>query len=133
MIEIVTYHSTNAKPEAAWTAFIVLPNGDYWGVRFSGATEEIAKAKAIRLWTSERERYGLNPEPTELKSCVNPWADLPSQPKPEKLTSGLGRGSHLRGKVWMRHKQSRDLIAVALTEITMYEQRGFERSGPRSK
>lgn len=135
-MQIATYKISNSVESfdvPDWLAFIVLPNGKLWDVRFSGATEEEAKLKAIELWESERVKAGLIPNDPAYSSFVDPWSEVSSSSKPEKLTSGLGRGSHLRGKTWMRHKETRDLIAVPLTEITLYESRGYERGGPRSK
>lgn len=130
--DVVTYFSANApREDLCWTAYVVLPNGEYWGVRFSGATEEIACTKAISFWTSEQQK--VNSRPLDKSPCVDPWADVRDSLPDEKFTSGLGRGSHLRGKTWMRHEETRKLIAVSLTEITMYEQRGYIRSGPRGK
>lgn len=133
MVEIITYHivSGNPKPGFEWTAYVVLPNGEYWGVRFNGSTEELAKNKAIALWTKEQEKFKrfaadepeddaiANPE-EEKATAIDPWA-TPS-----------GRGHHFAGKVWMRNKEG-ELKRVALTEIALYEKNGFKRSGPRSK
>src|ERR1700761_7688715 len=56
--DVVTYKSENAPLEGLlWLAFVILPNGKYWDVRFSGATEEEAKQKAIALWNSEQSKY----------------------------------------------------------------------------
>lgn len=110
--DVVTYFSANApREDLQWTAYVVLPNGEYWGVRFSSATEAAVIAKAISFFNAEKAKH----------SVVNdPWAEVTKQ-------------HHLANKAWMRHKESRELIRVPLTEITMYEARGYERSGPRSK
>lgn len=124
IVRYVTYSSDNADENYKWLCYVVLPNGDYWGVRFSDATEEIARTKAISTWNSEREKWAKR-EPDLLTDAFqvaagnnDPWA--PKQ-------------HHLANKVWMRHKEARNLIRVPLTEITMYEAKGYERSGPRSK
>ncbi len=116
--DVVTYHSENcARTELAWVAYVVLPNGEYWGVRFNGATEEIARTKAIATWNAEREKY------KKLEPLVtNSWDSVPEQ-----------KQHHFANKIWMRHKQDRTLVRVLLTEITMYEGKGYIRSGPRSK
>lgn len=118
-------------------AYIVLPNGEYWGVRFNGATEEIARTKAVSLWNREQGRFRLNQKPTNNKSFVKsaqPSSDGPQDGNSMPIDPWASLKQHHRaGKVWMRHKESRDLISIPLTEITMYEQRGYERGGPRSK
>lgn len=134
MIKIATFTNNDefCAPELRALAFIVLPNGEYWGVRFSGATEEMARTKAISLWTSEQQK--VNSQPLDKSPCADPWADVGGDNlSDKKFTSDLGRGSHLRGKTWMRHEETRKLIAVSLTEITMYEKQGYYRSGPRGK
>jgi hypothetical protein len=106
-------------------AYVVLPNGEYWNVRFNGATAEIARSKAIALWNKENEKWdklGLSAQADDeaLESKpLDPWA-----------TSA--KGKHFVGTVWMRHSVD-GLKRVALTEITMYEKNGYYRSGPRSK
>ncbi len=136
MTEIVTYHSTNAKPERSWTAHVVLPNGEYWGVRFDGSTEESVRTKAKSFWDSERSRSGLKPSPLELKPRVNsasPSSDDPWNTKPLSNDPwGSEKQHHFAGKIWMRHA-TEGLKRVPLTEITMYEKQGYYRSGPRGK
>src|SRR5216684_3520835 len=123
-MEIITYQtSNNVNPDMEWLAYIVLPNGEYWGVRFNGPTEEIARNKAIALWNKEREkneRHGLVPALLNKQQEIDPWA-VPSY--------GL---HHFAGKVWMRSAEG-ELKRVALTEIGMYEKNGYHRSGPRGK
>ena len=132
-IEIITYHvvSGTPKPGFEWVAYVVLPNGEYWGVRFNGSTEELVRSKATRLWAKEQERFkrfaaDIEPEDNaianpEEEKPVDPWANAPS-----------GRGHHFAGKVWMRH-ETEGLKRVPLTEIALYEKNGYYRSGPRSK
>ncbi len=120
-IEIITYkvHNGSVKPGFEWTAYVVLPNGEYWGVRFNGSTEELARSKAIALWTKERSRYEkddlLDKPSAELGLGIavptDPWSD--------------NRGKHFAGKVWMRNGET--LKRVALTEIALYEKNGFVR------
>jgi hypothetical protein len=126
--DIVTYKSDNAaRDDMVYLAYVVLPNGEYWNVRFNGPTEEIAKSKAIALWNKENakwERLGLNKsEPEEEESepvatQADPWASV-------------GRGKHFAGTVWMRNAEG--LKRVALTEIALYEKNGYHRSSPRGK
>ena len=127
MTNVATYQniSNNVSEDQRWLAYIVLPTGDFWHVRFNGATEEVAREKAIALWTKENakwERLGLNtlaPE-EEDDGHVDPWS-VPAS----------GRGHHFAGKVWMRNAEG--LKRVALTEIALYEKNGYWRSSPRGK
>ena len=145
MTNVATYQniSNNVSEDHRWLAYIVLPTGDFWHVRFNGPTEEIAREKAIALWTKENakwNRLGLVPgllaredddviesfDSDDAKTVMNavvvdPWTKEP-----------VGRGHHFAGKVWMRHATD-GLKRVALTEIALYEKNGYYRSGPRSK
>lgn len=122
-MQIATYKISNSVESfdvPDWLAFIVLPNGKLWDVRFSGATEEEAKQKAFELWERERKIYEVVQIYKEIEEKgIDPWAS-------EKQ-------HHLAGKIWMIHKETREKIRIPLTEISMYEQRGYERGGPRSK
>jgi hypothetical protein len=110
MTNIVTYHSLNAKSSEQWLAYVVLPDGNQWLVRFTGETEEIAKAKAVRLYESECSK-----RPTDLDED---FVD--------------GRGQHFKGKAWLIHKITREKIRVPLEQVDEYLGE-YERGGPRSK
>jgi len=120
-VQIVTYYSENAPVEQCWIAYIVLLNGEYWGVRFNGGTEEIVRMKAINLWNKEREKFSKAPiEYIKAEKEFDSWEN-----NGEKQ-------HHFAGKVWMRSSEG-ELKRVVLTEIGMYEKNGYYRSGPRSK
>ena len=127
MTNVATYQniSDNVPENMRFLAFVVLPNGEYWGVRFSGATEEIAKTKAIALWTKENAKWDMQHRSID---DIEEYEDVPANP----LVTPSGRGKHFAGKVWMRHA-TEGLKRVALTEIALYEKNGYFRSGPRSK
>lgn len=118
MIEITAYHNATAPVWRQWIAYVVLSDGKLWGVYATGATDEAAKSKIGALWGNEQAKF---------KTQSSSWDDI-AEPK-----SSNGKEHHFANKVWMRHKEDRTLVRVPLTEITMYEQRGFKRSGPRSK
>lgn len=121
-IETITYYSSNAKPELAWMAYIVMPNGKLWMVPSFGATEDDAVRKIVALWESERAKVIVG----------DPWANV-NQPRANVAQEYNDKQHHRAGKIWMRHKETRELVSIPLTEITMYEGKGYERSGPRSK
>ncbi|SRR5216684_24529 len=125
MIDIVTYQSQSCQREdLEWLAYIVLPNGEYWGVRFNGATEEIARLKAMARWNKEREKnkhHDLVPALLNKQQENDHWAALIAAPS-----------HHFTGKIWMRNAEG-ELKRIALTEIEMYEKNGYRRSRPRSK
>jgi len=110
-IEIVTYHSTNAKLENAWIAHVVLPNGEYWGVRFCGSSEEIVKVKATQLWASESQKYRA----TDVG-----------------IVKTDNRGLHFAGKAWMINKTLNKKIRIDIDKVDEYTAMGWERGGPRS-
>lgn len=114
---IVTYQSANApRLDLVWAAFVVLPDGNYWGVRFNGSTEEEAVSKAINLWNAERAKW------TKRDGVADPWVDVKAEQQ-----------HHFANKVWMFNRETGDRKRVALTEISLYEKNGYIRGGPRSK
>lgn len=112
MTEATAYHNPNAPVYRQWIAYMVLDDGKLWGVYATGATEEAAKAKIETLWNKEGSKI----------TKADPWATVTTD-----------KQHHFAGKIWMRHKETRDLVRVPLTEISLYEGNGYERSGPRSK
>jgi hypothetical protein len=118
-----TYHSTNAKPEEAWIAYI---NG--WKVRCVGSTEQEAKDRAKALWDKERER--LSQPYYEQASQARAAQEAMSSPASSYRSEGRGHAN--TGKLWMHHPE-KGYARVVLTEITMYEANGYVRKGPRSK
>lgn len=121
MTEITAYHNATAPVYRQWIAYIVLNDGKLWGVYAIGATEEAAKAKISTLWESERVKATAIVDKwvdNGIKKSSDPWAETKH---------------HRAGKIWMRHKETRELVSIPLTEIMMYEGKGYERSGPRSK
>lgn len=130
MTEITAYHSATAPWFREWIAYVVLSDGKLWGVYATGATEEAARVKISTLWESEQAKF---------KTQSSSWDDVPNNRAPEynawnEAKAGVKKQEHhFSNKVWMRHKEDRTLVRVPLTEIMMYEGKGYERSGPRSK
>ncbi len=97
MTNTITYHSTNAKPAEAWIAYVVLPNGDNWQVRFHGATEAEAISKAEACWQLEqakpRARQAAEDEALAIKRAGDPW----------EQAAASGRGAQFIGKKWIRN------------------------------
>lgn len=120
MTEITAYHNPTAPVYRQWIAYVVLSDGKLWGVYAIGATEEAARVKISMLWRNEQAKF---------KTQSSSWDDIAES----KSSNGDDKQHHFANKVWMRHKAERNLVRVPLTEITMYEGRGYERSGPRSK
>lgn len=118
MTEVITYHSSNAKPAEQWLAYVVLPDGNQWLVRFTGETEEIAKAKAIRLYESESSKMQQRNNDDEVYTQQIGRADR--------------RGHHFAGKAWLIHKITREKIRVPNEQVEQYLAE-WERGGPRSK
>ena len=119
-MNIITYHSSNAKPHEAWLAYVELANGEQWLVRFHGATEQEAKEKAIARWASEKDRYAY----PEHDDCQMP---------PVRSGKGSHASAMFAGKVWVINRETHDLKRIDPSELTAYEARGYVRGGPRSK
>jgi len=116
--QIVTYHSTNAKPNEAWLAYAVLPNGDQWLVRCTGHSELEAITKAQVLWDREQKRYSLHSEVAAMSAATF---------KDDK------RGAAFAGKVWVIHQTTRELKRINPKELDSHLAGGYVRGGPRSK
>src|SRR5690349_2755854 len=124
MTNVVTYFSQNAKPAEQWLAYVVLPDGNQWLVRFTGETEEIAKGKAIRLYESERNRLVIEKPMRHDDSMTKDEED-------EDITTDR-RGQHFKGKAWLIHKVTRQKIRVPVEQVDEYLEE-YERGGPRSR
>jgi len=111
-MNIITYHSSNAKPHEAWLAYVELANGEQWLVRCTGHSELEAKMKAQVLWDREQKKYAAH----------NSKVDC------QKESS-----HHLAGKMWMINRVTHHLCRIDPGELTAYEAKGYERGGPRSK
>ena len=121
-MNIITYHSSNAKPHEAWLAYVELANGEQWLVRCVGYSELEARTKAQVLWDREQAKYAAH----------NSKVDCQGE-QPKKID---GRGAHLHhfaGKVWMINRVTHDLKRIDPNELTVYEANGYVRGGPRSK
>jgi hypothetical protein len=121
MIDVVVYHSTNSKPDEAYLAFVVLPDGNQWLVRFTGQTAAIAEDKARRLYEAERAKFAARNQMHEDDAEVDvakPAAD--------------GRGHHFAGKAWMIHRVTRVKIRVPKADVASYLGE-YDLGGARSK
>jgi hypothetical protein len=124
MVDVVTYSSENANPKEKWMAYIVLPNGELWLVRFTGETEQIAKDKAIRLYEAERAKVRAT-EPSEVKA--DGFSSNTAWPKPSS-------GHHLAGKRWIIHVASREKLRIEEGRAAEMVASGeWNYCGPRAK
>ena len=118
-MDTVTYHSTNAKPDSVWMAYVIMPNGQRWNVPSYGATEKEAVDKIVALWESERAK-------------VKTWDD-PDVPYVQRY-GRADRIHHLAGLVWVIHKETREKRRLPASEADALMAFGeWERGGPRSK
>jgi len=127
--DVVSYCSDNApRADLTWLAQVVLSNGKFWGVYFTGVTEIEAVNKAVAFWNSEQERLGVKPKPVEN----NPWASVPSR-LPDSPAPQNSRGIK-PGAIWLIHKTTREKKVVngQLAELLLASGE-WEKGGPRSK
>ena len=121
-MNIVTYHSSNAKPHEAWLAYIELANGEQWLVRCTGHSELEAKTKAQVLWDREQKKYAAH---NSKQDCQG------------EVIVRSGKGAHasamFTGKVWIINRATHHLCRIDECELTAYEAKGYQRGGPRSK
>jgi hypothetical protein len=117
-MNIITYHSSNAKPHEAWLAYVELANGEQWLVRCTGHTELEAKTKCQVLWDREQKKYALS---NAAKDVAVP--DIKRGDLREKFA----------GKVWVINRSTHHLCRIDPSELVSYEAKGYVRGGPRSK
>ena len=127
-MNIITYHSSNAKPHEAWLAYIELANGEQWLVRCTGHTELEAKTKCQVLWDREQKKYSASNEATTLYKQSG-------EPRPIYHTQKQydGRSAAFAGKVWVINRSTHHLCRIDPNELANYEAKGYVRGGPRSK
>lgn len=111
-MQIITYHSENAKPEWSWVGYIVLTNGEYLGIMFRDSTEDVVKAKAEQFW---QDNY-------------KPVGDAAS----EAVKIDRRDGQHLIGKVWMINEATREKRRVLPEDVAALGP-GWIKGGPRSR
>lgn len=125
MVDVVTYHSQNAKPHECWIGYVVLSDGNQLQVRISGATEQAVIDKARWFWASEKarqDRARASIGDQAASDGENLISDRPS-----------GKGQVFLGKVWMLNRATGERARVDAGEVGNYEGRGFVKGGPRSK
>ena len=150
---IVTYHSTNNKPE--WFAYLK-PNGEFLGVRMEGSTEEEAIERAKNWWINERAHqtricgqvelddsevgsrsykpigsaWGNAPAPTDGWSSIpnhNSWSTAPV-----KGGSAMGHDHSMTGKVWLMNHDLKQRLRAEPGEVPRLLANGWERAGPKT-
>jgi len=124
MTQTITYHSNNAAPHEAWSAYVVLPTGKRWGVVAFGETEQQAVDKIVSLYQDEAAKFDRAPWSKTAQPLINTT--------PQSYDN-RGRGHHFAGKVWMIHSFTRAKQRVNPDEVAKYEAEGWVKGGPRSK
>lgn len=118
--EITAYNNPNAPEHRRWIAYVVLSNGQLWGVYATASTEGAAKEKIGNLWESEKAK--IKPLGNEAHTVEMPteWGDK--------------REHHLAGLVWIINKATREKKRVSPQIAEGLLAFGeWERGGPRSK
>ena len=133
MTEVTAYHNPNAPVHRRWIAYVVMDNGNLWGVYAIGATEECARAKIANLWESEHARpLGLIPRLRDHKPEV--FLEPPSLPSSWDTALTGEAPSTFKGMVWLINKATRAKARVSPEAAEMMlASNDWERGGPRSK
>jgi hypothetical protein len=118
--QVVTYYSSNAKPNQAWIAYALLPDGNIWQVRCEGASEQEASQKAINLYEAEKGKWAR----------LEPYKHEDSDEAEYKPS---GRGVGLAGKIWVFNRATGQRARIDAAEMASYEAKGYIKGGPRSK
>ena len=128
MIEAVTYHSTNAKPDSVWMAYVIMPNGQRWNVPSYGSTEKEAVDKIVVLWESERAKLKLS-----QNGSLNDPAAFSASGQDGSSDGQSSRGLK-PGMVWVINKTTREkkVVTPEVAEGMIAFGEWF-KGGPRSK
>ena len=136
--EIVTYHSTNNKPE--WFSYLK-PNGEFLGVRFEGASEAEAIERAKNWWINEKSRQNRLTGRVELdddevdskpyKQNADSWGSY--QPKSGETWNASKNSEHgMSGKVWLGNPTTKEKKRVDPSEVAGLMNEGWVKAGPRT-
>jgi len=135
-LKVVTYHSTNAPPEMAWLAFVILPNGTMWLVRSHGATEEEASERIERLYQKEINRFSKQANVDAKKKDVGS-TDAEAVPKPaadqRAAETPAAKGQSFSGTAWVIHEVTREKRRVPGIQLEQFLNDGWVRCGPRTR
>lgn len=144
--EIVTYHSTNNKPE--WFSYLK-PNGEFLGVRFEGASEAEAIERAKNWWINEKGRQNrlegkveLDDDEVDSKPYKNDGWGSPNNKAVnfggwgstvKALNADGGASTHgMTGKVWLGNPTTKEKKRVDPSEVASLMNEGWVRAGPRT-
>lgn len=149
--EIVTYHSTNNKPE--WFSYLK-PNGEFLGVRFEGASEAEAIERAKNWWINEKSRQNrltgrveLDDDEVDSKPYKSDdgWGNFQSKTfskssRPDgnwnysKLDDAPVGSTHgMSGKVWLGNPTTKEKKRVDPSEVASLMNEGWIKCGPRTQ
>lgn len=124
-LTFITYHSHNAKPERAWIAYVILPDGSPWDVPCYRATEADATEAVSNLYIREVEKG----------KRLGAYTDWATKPTVDAQAGGWPQ-HHLTGKfvgkVWMKNFATNERARVEPSQLAEYEAKGFIKAGPRS-
>ena len=146
---IVTYHSTNNKPE--WFAYLK-PNGEFLGVRMEGATEAEAIERAKNWWINEKRHQdritgAMELEDNEVGSKgykVPGDQEWGSPTTPTAWGTGLNNNSWssapikdasehgMAGKVWLIDHVNKKRLRADPGQVEALLASGWEKGGPKT-
>lgn len=124
MVDVVTYHSQNAKPHEAWIGYVVLSDGNQLQIRISAASEQQVIARAQAFWSAEKARQD------RVRASIG--TDIATGGENLISERPSGKGQLFLGKVWMLRRQTGERARVEAGEVAGYEARGYIKAGPRS-
>ena len=130
--EIVTYHSTNNKPE--WFSYLK-PNGEFLGVRFEADTEAAVIERAKNWWINEKTRQNRLEGKVEIDDD-----EVDSKPYKSDGWSGATswgnsapKSDHgMSGKVWLGNPTTKEKKRVDPAEVAELMANGWIKAGPRT-
>ena len=135
--EIVTYHSTNNKPE--WFSYLK-PNGEFLGVRFEADTEAAVIERAKNWWINEKGRQNRLEGKVELDDDEVDSGPYKKQADaadgwgaPTKTWGNAPKSDHkLTGSVWLGNPTTKEKKRVPAAEADKMLNEGWIKCGPRT-
>lgn len=137
MTEVTAYNNPSAPTHRQWIAYVVMDNGNLWGVYATAPLQWQAKLKIQTLWESERAKISLNPKPTFNRSEVfsapasseSGWSTNPTS-----IDAWASEKPARAGSVWLINKVNRNKCRVQPHVAEhMIASGDWERGGPRSR
>ena len=111
LYQLESFPNPLAKAPARYIAYVVLPDGNLWGVRFEGSEANIVTANAIAFYEAEKVKQ------ERIRGSSD---DEVMNFKPSTTKTDM-RGAHFVGKTWMVNHTTKQKIRVDQSQVNEYK------------